>query len=336
MAAASALSWRLHRGVTFADDPFVRWARQPRTFVAIATVAGAVDVAIVSRARGRNVLPAKVVALGAAGLLRLAAYRAVLWTDVRRTLATRVERDEPPGELRLTVVVPAFEEAGRIGGTVCRLRDALVLDGGVEILVVDDGSSDATAAEAEAAGARVVRLDVNRGKGAAVRAGVAAARGRTIAFIDADLAYPPAQVLDLVAEVEAGWDVVVGNRRHPASRDEAGASRVRTLSGRAFNALTASVLLGQYRDTQCGLKAFRADAARRVFGRARLDGFAFDVEVLHLVERDRLSLKEVPVTLVHASGSTVRLGVDATRMVRDLFRVRRWAARGDYDARRAL
>jgi dolichyl-phosphate beta-glucosyltransferase len=184
---------------------------------------------------------------------------------------------------------------------------------------------------AESAGARVVRLAANRGKGAAVRAGVEAARGRTVAFTDADLAYPPEQVLDLVAQVEAGWDVVVGNRRHPASRDRAGAGVVRTLSSQAFNALTASVLLGQYRDTQCGLKAFRSDAARRLFGQTRLEGFAFDVEVLHLVERYRLSLTEVPVTLVHAEGTTVRVGVDALRMVRDLFRVRRWAARGVYD-----
>jgi len=91
------------------------------------------------------------------------------------------------------------------------------------------------------------------------------------------------------------------------------------------------VLLGQYRDTQCGLKAFRSDAARQIFSRTLIDGFAFDVEVLHLVERDRLSLTEVPVTLVATSGSTVRVALDAARMVRDLFRVRRWAGQGRYD-----
>jgi hypothetical protein len=91
------------------------------------------------------------------------------------------------------------------------------------------------------------------------------------------------------------------------------------------------VLLGQYRDTQCGLKAFRANAARLVFSHAKVDGFAFDVEVLHLAERYRLSLTEVPVELANSETSSVRVGIDAMRMVRDLFRVRRWAARGVYD-----
>jgi dolichyl-phosphate beta-glucosyltransferase len=91
------------------------------------------------------------------------------------------------------------------------------------------------------------------------------------------------------------------------------------------------VLLGQYRDTQCGLKAFRADAARLLFAHTHVDGFAFDVELFHLAERYRLSLAEVPVELANSSTSSVRVGVDALRMVRDLFRVRRWAARGVYD-----
>ncbi|HYD09666.1 MAG TPA: hypothetical protein VEA78_06155, partial [Acidimicrobiales bacterium] len=91
------------------------------------------------------------------------------------------------------------------------------------------------------------------------------------------------------------------------------------------------VLLGQYRDTQCGCKAFRADVARSLFSRTRLDGFAFDVEVLHLVERDRLSLIEVPVTLSESGGSSVRLVRATADMLRDLLRVRRWSAEGVYD-----
>jgi len=232
----------------------------------------------------------------------------------------------------VTVVVPAYAEAERVGTTVARLREALVpLGDDVEVLVVDDGSPDATAEEAAAAGARVLRLETNRGKGAAVRAGVLAARGRSVVFTDADLAYPPEQVAAVVRELEDGWDVVVGSRRHPSSADAAGASALRVVSGRLFNLLTATVLLGQYRDTQCGLKGFRADVGRLLFSHTRLERFAFDVEVLHLVERYRLSLTEVPVVLVRAPGSTVRVGLDALRMVRDLFRVRRWAGLGAYD-----
>ena len=342
VAVASGASWVLHRSVAGADDPFDRWVDRPGAFVATAAAAGAVDVAVLGALAGGSrgapsasrLLAGKGLALALAGGLRLLSYRLGLVDDTRRNLVRRRPRRPAPGELRLTVVVPAFHEQGRIGASVARIREAVAAvdaDGGAEVLVVDDGSTDATAAEAAAAGARVVSLPANRGKGAAVREGVAAARGRTIAFVDADLAYPPEQVLALLAEVEAGWDVVVGSRRHPASVDVVRPTLVRSLSGRLFNLLTAVVLLGRYRDTQCGCKAFRSDVAELIFSRAHVDGFAFDVEVFHLVERYRLSLTEIPVTLEAAAGSTVRVGVDAVRMVGDLFRMRRWSAEGAYD-----
>ena len=345
VTVAAVASWRVHRAVAGADDPFDRWVERPRAFVATAAVTGAIDVAVLGlvagagagrRPRAGRLAAGKALALTVAGALRLVSYRVSLADDTRRQLARRTRRPPAPGDLRLTVVVPAYEEAGRIGASVQRIAEAIAAvgaDGGAEVLVVDDGSADATASEAAAAGARVVSFPVNRGKGAAVREGVLAARGRAIAFVDADLAYPPEQVLTLLGEVEAGWDIVVGSRRHPGSVDVVRPTLVRSLSGRLFNLLTAVVLLGHYRDTQCGCKAFRADVARLIFSRTRLEGFAFDVEVFHLVERYRLSLTEVPVTLVAAAGSTVRVGVDAVRMVGDLFRVRRWSAQGVYDIR---
>jgi len=335
VAGASATSYAVHRAGTFGDDPHIRWVHQPGAFVAAAAVSGVVDVAVVGAlapTTARGLVEAKALALLAAGTVRLTAYRYVLWTRTRSALGARVPRPAPPGDLRVTVVVPAYGEAERVGTTVARLREALApLGDDVEVLVVDDGSPDATAEEAAGAGARVLRLEANRGKGAAVGAGVLAARGRSVVFTDADLAYPPEQVAAVVRELEDGWDVVVGSRRHPSSADAAGASALRVVSGRLFNLLTATVLLGQYRDTQCGLKGFRADVGRLLFSHTRLERFAFDVEVLHLVERYRLSLTEVPVVLVRAPGSTVRVGLDALRMVRDLFRVRRWAALGAYD-----
>ncbi len=226
---------------------------------------------------------------------------------------------QPPGseEFRLTVVVPAYQAGERIATTIHDLRKALAGvhdDGGVEILVVDDGSSDGTGAAAEAAGAdRVLIFPVNRGKGAAVRAGMLAGRGRAIAFTDADLSYSPDQILRLLAAVEEGWDVVVGSRGHDDTNIVMRGRRLREVTGRVFNLLTRRVLKGRYRDTQCGLKAFRADVARDIFSRARIDRFAFDVEMFHLAERAGLTLLEVPVDLTNsrsappsASGSRAR------------------------------
>jgi dolichyl-phosphate beta-glucosyltransferase len=254
---------------------------------------------------------------------------------VRSDLDRRRVRPAPEGWYRLSVVVPAFGEGERNAHTVGRLRAALEKidrDGGLEIIVVDDGSDDDTVEQAREAGAdQVLRHDVNRGKGAAVRTGVLAARGRTIAFIDADLAYSPDQLLSLLAEVEAGWDVVTGSRRHTETTTLVRAGRLREIGGRGINALTRAVLLGQYRDTQCGLKAFRADVARQIFEHSRIDGFAFDVEVFFLVEQYHLSLAEVPVRVENSTRSTVRVVRDAARLVRDLFRIRSWAHQGLYD-----
>src|SRR5581483_1521326 len=147
---------------------------------------------------------------------------------------------------------------------------------------VDDGSTDDTADQARAAGAdQVIALPRNRGKGAAVRTGVLAARGRTVAFTDVDLSYAPVQILRLLREAEAGAGMVVGSRRHPDAEAVVEAGIGRQVASRLFNVL-AFFVIGEYRDTQCGLKAFRDDVARALFSRATIDGFAFDVELFHL------------------------------------------------------
>ena len=216
--------------------------------------------------------------------------------EIRRTLATRRPRGALDGDVRLSVVLPAFRE-DRIGASVQRVRDELGhLDGGIEIVVVDDGSGDDTADLASVAGAdRVVALPVNQGKGGAVRAGVAAAVGRTIAFTDADLSYGPAQIERLLDQVEAGWDVVIGNRHHEDTRTVVRPSLLRSLGNRTINAATRLVLAGGHADTQAGIKAFRADVAHVLFDHLRIRGFAFDVEALFLAERAGLSVEEVPV-----------------------------------------
>ncbi len=286
-------------------------------------------------ARARPWWRAAGAAVAAGSLGWVAGQRHVLSRQVRHDIDRRRELPPPPGEIRLSVVVPAYGEATRIGASVARLRadlSDLADDGGLEIVVVDDGSPDGTAEAARLAGADVViRHDHNRGKGAAVRTGMLAAHGRTLAFTDADLSYAPEHLRTLTEGIEAGWDVVTGSRRHTDTTTLVRARRVREIGGRAINALTHLVLLGQHRDTQCGLKAFRSDVARLVFSHTRIDGFAFDVEVFHLVERYRFSLTEVPVRVENSDHSTVRVVQDGVALVRDLFRVLRYAQRGEYD-----
>lgn len=342
VAVATFVSWGLHGAVSLAGDPRTRWYRRPGHYVGAATVALIADVAVVTvldlmldPRRAAALVVIKVPALVVALLVRTANYRRFMYDAVRDDQRAPARRPPPPGRYRLSVVIPAYRESDRIEETVHRVREdlaAIGADGGVEVVVVDDGSDDDTADRAEAAGADLVlRQHPNRGKGAAVRAGMLAASGRTVAFTDADLSYPPVQLLGFLDAIEAGWDVAVGSRQHEGTMTVVRAGRLREVGGRIINVFTGIVLLGRYRDTQCGLKAMRSDVGRLVFSRTRIDGFAFDVEVFHLVERDRLTLTEVPVQVVNSSRSTVNVVRDASRLVRDLFRVRAFARLGDYE-----
>jgi glycosyltransferase involved in cell wall biosynthesis len=230
-------------------------------------------------------------------------------------------------------VVPAFQEHDRIADAVASIRAALAdVDGGVEVVVVDDGSTDGTAEVARAANAdQVLVHHVNRGKGAAVRTGVLAATGSTVAFTDADLSYGPEQLRGLLEKVESGIDVVVGSRKHEDTRTLVKARRLREVGGRFINWLTQAVLLGNYRDTQCGLKAFNAASARVIFSRSKVDRFAFDVEIFVIAEKHHLAVEEVPVTITNSTRSTVHVVRETARLVRDLFRIRRWSRRGLYE-----
>lgn len=242
--------------------------------------------------------------------------------------------DDGHDACRLTVVVPAYREADAIAGTVQRIADELssvAADGGLEVLVVDDGSGDGTAEAARAAGAdRVIALPVNRGKGAAVRAGMLAARGRTVVFTDADLSYAPVQVLRVLAAVEGGADVVLGDRFHEGSTTLVAAGLLRRVGGRLVNLASRTIVRGDHPDTQCGLKGFRSDVARVLFGRSRIDGFAFDVEIIHLAERYGLRIETVPVEVINSDRSTVHVVRDALVLLADLVRIRRAGAVGQY------
>jgi dolichyl-phosphate beta-glucosyltransferase len=246
------------------------------------------------------------------------------------------QREPSDGARRLTVVVPAYEEGRVIATTVARLRketEALLGSNGdadVEIVVVDDGSSDDTARRAKDAGADVVvELAVNSGKGAAIRRGVAAASGRTIVFTDADLAYSPDQVVSLALAVEDGWDVVLGSRQVAGAVAEVPATWLRRFGSQVINRCV-QILVPGHPDTQCGLKAFRADVARVLFADGRVDGFGFDVEIVALAERHSLAIATVPVRVVNSRGSSVRVVRDGLGLVFDLVRIAWWLRRDAY------
>jgi glycosyltransferase involved in cell wall biosynthesis len=233
----------------------------------------------------------------------------------------------PSREPDLSVVIPAYNEVARLEPSLHRVIDYCRTHcDDFEILVVDDGSTDGTAdlVEQVAAGERRVRLiplGENRGKGAAVRAGVLEARGREILFSDADLATPIEELDKLRHRLTNGCDIAIGSRAAPGADIRVRQHPMRELMGRTFNVLVRLAALGGIRDTQCGFKLFRRDAARDLFARARLDGFAFDVEILWLA-RGRYQVAEVPVVWSHVDDSKVSPGGDAARMFIDLLRIR--------------
>ena len=341
LTVAAPLSYALHRRADRGADPFVRWSRDPARFARVAAIAGLIDlgvlqvlVVLVPDPALPALLGLKAVAVAVAALVRVAGHRRIFSRSVRADQAEPVPRPAAPGDRRLTVVLPSYRQSAGITTAVARVREALTPalgPGELEIVVVDDGSEDDSATLAATAGAdQVVVHPVNRGKGAAVRSGVAVARGRTVAFTDADLAYDPAQLLLVLDRVEAGWDVAVGSRRHTDAVTLVRARRLREVGGRVINLLSQAVLLGHYRDTQCGLKGFRSDVAPLVLGQGLIDGFAFDIELFHLVERNGLALTEIPVQVANSEQSSVRILRDGVRLVRDLFRIRANAAAGRY------
>lgn len=233
---------------------------------------------------------------------------------------------EPPA---LTIVVPAFNESARLEVGMRRLQAAV--DSGdvdpatTELVVVDDGSTDGTAARARELYAhlphlRVVVLPANAGKGAAIRAGVATAQGRNLAFMDADMAIDPHQIPRMV-EALTHADLAIGSRSLPGSSAE-GDTFGRTVMGWVFNRAVNAVTHVGLGDTQCGFKAFRTPVARLLFGSTAIDRFAFDVEILLVARRFGLRVAEVPVRWRNVQGSRIRPLRDAWSMVGDMVRSR--------------
>ena len=230
----------------------------------------------------------------------------------------------------ISVVIPCFNEAARIGDTIRATLDYLVsVTPESELIVVNDGSTDATStiARESLAGAkieaRLLENFPNRGKGAAVRKGLLAAQRPIALFFDADLSTPLDETPKVIGPI-ANEDVDLAFGSRALDRDLIGEHQPwrRETAGRIFN-LLARVATGlPFWDTQCGFKAFRLDVCRPILEVARIEGFAFDVELLYLAQRAGLHLREIPVRWNHREGSKVRFIHDSLGMLREVIALR--------------
>ncbi len=244
---------------------------------------------------------------------------------------------ERSGRPHLTVVIPAYNEERRLAGTLSRVAAYGEKEGlSSEIVVVDDGASDATARLGleflRGRRGRVLRNPENRGKGCSVRRGVLEAAGRWVLLTDADLSAPIEQHALLADAVrEHDLDMAIGSRALSSSRVEVRQNLVRQTMGKTFNRLIRGMTGLPYRDTQCGFKLMDRERVRPLFEKMVVDRFAFDVELLYLCMRFRLKVREVPVVWRNSPESKVSLVGDPVNMLFDVARVRWRFRRGLYN-----
>jgi dolichyl-phosphate beta-glucosyltransferase len=235
---------------------------------------------------------------------------------------------------RLSVVIPAFNEAARLPATLAHLVAYLEASGPspYELLLVDDGSRDATAACAQAAGGavRVLRNPTNRGKGYSVRRGMLEARGERLLMSDADLSTPIEELPRLLQKLDEGFDVAIASRALPGANIEVRQGRFRESVGRLFNLLVRLLVLPGLNDTQCGFKLWQAAAAKEAFSLSRLDGFSFDVETLYVAARHGRRIAEIPVTWRNDTATRVTL-LRGTQAFLDVLRIRLSGLLGRYE-----
>ena len=239
-----------------------------------------------------------------------------------------------PAHVSLSVVVPAYNEEARLGATLDELQKYLrVTPWDWEVRVVDDGSADRTCAvvEEQAAHERRILLqrEPHRGKGGAVRAGLLAARSAYRFICDADLAMPVAELARFLPPQLTAFDVAIGSREGHGAR-RIGEPLVRHLAGRAFNQLVQRLMVPGIDDTQCGFKMFTGPAADAIFQRVTVDGWAFDIEVLHIARARGLRIVEVPIEWHYRRESQLSLVRDGIGMFSELLRIRGRARRGEY------
>lgn len=232
--------------------------------------------------------------------------------------------------MELSVVIPAYNEEKRLPTTlekVCQFLNESSYQG-IEVIVVDDGSSDNTAGVVnemakECEFVKLIKLPGNRGKGYAVNQGVLEAKGDYVLFMDADNSTPITELDKLLTVMNKGkWSLVIASRYLQESNVRVEQPWYRVLMGRLGNLLINMFLLRGIKDTQCGFKLFRNDIAKAIFKRQTIWRFAFDMEILFIARKLGYSFKEVPVSWVNVEGSRLRPIKDGLRTFRDLLKIR--------------
>ena len=237
----------------------------------------------------------------------------------------------------ISIVIPAFNEGERLAPSLERVLSFVrQREWEAEIIVVDDGSRDHTAdiarrfAQSSSGMVRMLQNPGNRGKGYSVRNGMLHATGEIILFTDADLSSPIEEASKLIQAIEAGADIAIGSRWARSELQTQRQSLARQLLGRIFNGLLRVLLRLDFKDTQCGFKAFRRAAAQAIFPLQRIEGWGFDAEILFLAQEMGFKVTEVPVLWGHDARTRINPLVDGARMVSEMMRIRWYSLASRY------
>jgi dolichyl-phosphate beta-glucosyltransferase len=231
--------------------------------------------------------------------------------------------------MRISIIIPAKDEEKRLPAFLSEvIQYCLRSQHRYEIIIVDDGSKDQTVRQAECfrsafAALKVISLGKNYGKGYAVRQGMLTAQGDVALFLDADGSTKPLEIERNLDWLCKGYDVVIGSRVLQDETSKVNARIYRQWIGGIFNFLVSRSLIKGIKDTQCGFKMFKKEVIPQLFEPMKLSGFGFDLEILYLAQRMKLSVKEVPVSWSHVSGSKVHMIKDSLRMALNIWQIKR-------------
>ena len=239
-------------------------------------------------------------------------------------------------EPRYSIVIPAYNESGRLGATLNRVLAYVHAQGwDAEVIVVNDGSGDDTAeivrtlADQDPA-LQLIENPGNRGKGYSVRNGMLHSKGQIVLFSDADLSSPIEEAPKLLCALEAGAYIAIGSRWLRAETQTQRQPLHRQIFGRIFNLLLRLTLGLKFKDTQCGFKAFKQSAVRAIFPHQKIERWGFDPEVLFLARKSGFKVTEVPVAWGHSGGTRIHPLIDGSKMFLEMLRIRLYSLTGKY------